>query len=201
MTRRPVSSPRPLGFAVMAALAVSLLAFSASPAHAVGRCPDTNGDGVVDGTDLGYLLGVWGTSDPAADFNGDGVVGCFDQEYLLGNWGNCETCPADLNNDGTVNGSDLGILLGNWGIDCRFDLDGNGVVGSNDDDALFCLWGPVNPNSHPNGDFNRDGVVDGADLGLLLGAWGRSCVADINGDGAVDGTDRALLLAAWGRCP
>ena len=201
MMTRAVSSPRPLALALTVACAVSLLTLFASPAHAVGRCPDINGDGVVDAADLGYLLGVWGTGDPAADFNGDGVVGCFDQEYLLGNWGKCETCPADLNNDGTVNGADLGVLLGSWGIDCRFDLDSNGVVGANDDDALLCLWGPVNPSSHPDGDFNGDGQVNGADLGMLLGAWGRSCVADINGDGAVNAADQALLLGAWGRCP
>ena len=47
------------------------------------------------------------------------------------------------------------------------------------------------------------GYVDGADLGLLLGAWGPcsgSCKADLNGDGQVDGADLGLLLGAWGVC-
>jgi hypothetical protein len=48
--------------------------------------PDLNGDGTVDGQDLGILLGSW---------SGTG--------------------PADLNGDGTVDGQDLGILLGSWG--------------------------------------------------------------------------------------
>jgi hypothetical protein len=48
---------------------------------------DLNGDGSVDGIDLGILLGSWG-----------GPAG-----------------PADLNGDGSVDGVDLGILLGNWG--------------------------------------------------------------------------------------
>jgi hypothetical protein len=46
-------------------------------------------------------------------------------------------------------------------------------------------------------DLNCDGVVDGADLGLLLAAWGTSGPGDLNGDGTVDGADLGLLLAAW----
>jgi len=50
-------------------------------------CPaDLNNDRAVNGTDLGLLLGVWGT--PQGDINGDGIA----------------------------NGSDLGILLGTWGV-------------------------------------------------------------------------------------
>jgi len=53
------------------------------------------------------------------------------------------------------------------------------------------------------GDLDGDGVVDGADLGLLLNAWGacrdpRTCPADLDGDGVVDGADLGLLLNAWG---
>ena len=48
-------------------------------------------------------------------------------------------------------------------------------------------------------DLTGDGVVDGADLGILLGAWGSSGPAgDVNGDGSVDGSDLGLLLGAWG---
>lgn len=51
-------------------------------------------------------------------------------------------------------------------------------------------------------DFNGDGMVDGADLGTLLGAWGScsGCVADLNGDSLVDGADLGALLGAWGPC-
>ena len=48
-------------------------------------------------------------------------------------------------------------------------------------------------------DLNNDGVVDGADLGLLLGSWGTGG-QDINGDGVVNGADLGLLLGAWGPC-
>ncbi|MCP4834230.1 MAG: hypothetical protein GY895_05635, partial [Phycisphaera sp.] len=46
-------------------------------------------------------------------------------------------------------------------------------------------------------DFTGDGVVSGADLGLLLGAWGAcdpgaGCFADLTGDGFVTGADLGL---------
>ena len=53
------------------------------------------------------------------------------------------------------------------------------------------------------GDFNGDGVVNGADFGSLLAAWGpcKRCAPDLDGDGEVDGADVGLLLAVWGACP
>lgn len=60
-------------------------------AIAMGAVPgDLDGDGVVDGSDLGSLLGYWG---PCED---------------------CGNCPADFDGDCDVGGSDLGTLLGNW---------------------------------------------------------------------------------------
>ena len=53
-----------------------------------GQPGDLNGDGVVNGADLGILIGTWGPAPPGT--------------------------PADLNGDGAVNGADLGILIGNW---------------------------------------------------------------------------------------
>ena len=51
-------------------------------------------------------------------------------------------------------------------------------------------------------DLNGDGIVGGADLGLLLAAWGTADpAADLNGSGNVDGGDLGLLLSAWGPCP
>ncbi|MHC4911132.1 MAG: GC-type dockerin domain-anchored protein, partial [Planctomycetota bacterium] len=50
-------------------------------------------------------------------------------------------------------------------------------------------------------DLSGDGVVDGADLAMLLAAWGgASKTADFTGDLMVDGADLAVLLAAWGGC-
>ncbi len=52
------------------------------------------------------------------------------------------------------------------------------------------------------GDLDGNGSVDGADLGLLLTAFGgKGGSADLNGDGMVDGADLGLLLTAFGACP
>jgi formylglycine-generating enzyme required for sulfatase activity len=66
------------------------------------------------------------------------------------------------------------------------------------------------PSAHAQGacgaDVNRNGIVDSADLGLVLSAWG-SCSqcfadfpsdADINRDLTVDSADLGALLASWG---
>ena len=50
----------------------------------------------------------------------------------------------------------------------------------------------------PSPDINGDGLVDGADIGLLLGGWGQPGDTDLNGDGDTDGADLGLLLGAWG---
>ncbi len=49
-------------------------------------------------------------------------------------------------------------------------------------------------------DLNGDGVVNGADLAIVLGGWGGGGIADINGDGVVNGSDLAIVLGAWGPC-
>ena len=61
------------------------------------------------------------------------------------------------------------------------------------EESCDCL--PVSP-----ADLNQNGVVNGADLGFMLAAWGvcANCAADLNGDGEVNGADLGLLLAAWG---
>jgi hypothetical protein len=52
------------------------------------------------------------------------------------------------------------------------------------------------------GDLDGNGQVNGADLAILLGAWGAcvGCPADMNGSGGVDGADLAILLGGWGGC-
>ncbi len=49
----------------------------------------------------------------------------------------------------------------------------------------------------PGPDLNGDGLVDGADLGLMLVGWGSGGPADLDGSGTVDGADLGLLLVAW----
>ena len=60
------------------------IAYEAGPPGIPG---DLNGDGLVDGADVGLLLAAWGV---------------------------CPGCPEDLDDNGVVNGADLGLLLVNW---------------------------------------------------------------------------------------
>ena len=54
------------------------------------------------------------------------------------------------------------------------------------------------------GDINLDGIVDAADLAIVLGNWGPCpdppdpCIADLNGDGIVGPADLAIVLGNWG---
>jgi hypothetical protein len=76
----------------------------------------------------------------------------------------------------------------------RFLVEASGLVGPN-----------VPPPPACPADLNLDNVVNGADLGLMLGAWGpcpsSPCAADLNLDGVVNGADLGLMLGAWGNCP
>lgn len=59
------------------------------------------------------------------------------------------------------------------------------------------LWGP----SACMADLDGNGVVDGADVGVLLAGWGGAGSADLDGSGAVDGADLGVLISSWGPCP
>ncbi|MCA9286480.1 MAG: hypothetical protein KDA22_14745 [Phycisphaerales bacterium] len=78
-------------------------------------------------------------------------------------------------------------------VSLRLDGGADGVDATVDvDDVVVAPTGP-------SGDLDGDGTVGGADLGLLLGAWGPcpACAADLDGNGMVDGADLGLLLAQW----
>ncbi|MCB9838155.1 MAG: agmatine deiminase family protein [Phycisphaeraceae bacterium] len=79
--------------------------------------------------------------------------------------------------------------------------DAQGNTGFDDSDADFTI------NGAPacTGDLNGDGVVDTADLGILLSAFGAHGVgdpADLNNDMSVDTADLGILLGVFGSgCP
>lgn len=51
------------------------------------------------------------------------------------------------------------------------------------------------------GDVAISGIVDGADLTLILGNWGeKGGAGDANNDGVIDGGDIAVVLGSWGPC-
>lgn len=67
-------------------------------------------------------------------------------------------------------------------------------------DAIAAAEAMANPPACP-ADLDGDGTVSGADLGLLLGAWGTAGPGDLDASGTVTGADLGLLLGAWGPCP
>jgi hypothetical protein len=85
-------------------------------------------------------------------------------------------------------------------VNTRGWILGAGEFGTSPLDRGFLLIpDPCSP------DLDLDGQIDGADLGLLLAAWGACgsagyCAGDLSFDGEIDGADLGLLLAAWGEC-
>jgi hypothetical protein len=74
------------------------------------------------------------------------------------------------------------------------DYTGAAVEAAIDD---FRLVG-VNCQASRPADLNGDGVVNGTDLGRMLGGWGQPGATDLNGDGVTNGTDMGLMLGDWG---
>ena len=92
----------------------------------------------------------------------------------------------------------------------NFSLDGSigevvaGAMAGGDFDVLSGSLQPEPPTCE-RADLNCDGIVDGADLGVMLLHWGPcpgsgagSCQGDINSDGIIDGSDLGGLLVHWG---
>jgi len=75
---------------------------------------DENVPGATSAQVTVTLSATVGGGNPA-DLNGDGVVNGADLGILLAAWGVAPGSPADLDGDGVVNGADLGLLLSNWG--------------------------------------------------------------------------------------
>jgi hypothetical protein len=92
--------------------------------------------------------------------------------------------PADCNANGLLDSCEIAAGYSP-------DANGNGVV-----DTCESLFLPC------PADFNQSATVDGADLGVLLSAWGVSGQpgVDLNSDGRIDGADLGMLLSAWGPC-
>jgi len=80
-----------------------------------------------------------------------------------------------------------------------FASDSNWLCGWTAADSFgFIIDPPGGCVTQDPADINNDGVVNGEDLGLLLGSWGQAGVTDINADGTTNGSDLGLLLGAWG---
>jgi hypothetical protein len=155
-----------------------------TPIYAVGGWFNTNPDlqsvgflypGATSANEPGYLLPGIGAMYPGDNPSvGHEFVGIVDPagftEVLL-------TGTLEVNEDGALEGGNI------FGVD----------------DVLLGVPPGFMPPSCAV-DLNADGVVDGADLGALLGGWGGPGPSDLTGDGVTDGADLGVLLGAWGVC-
>ncbi len=109
-----------------------------------------------------------------------------------------ETKLGDCDENGTVDAIDL---LEGTGSDCN----GNDVLD-------FCdLQDPASDTDADGqldfceaayGDLNLDGVIDGADLGILLVNWGGvGPLGDLDNNSSIDGGDLGIMLVRWGGVP
>ncbi len=103
----------------------------------------------------------------------------------------------DCNANGNLDACDL---VGSAVRDCdangtpdTCDIDG----GASDIDAD----GVLDSCEQAFGDLNLDGIISGADLALVLTAWGTSGAADFDGNGSVDGADLSFILSRWRESP
>jgi len=143
---------------------------------------DLEPDHLVDSLDFPLFQACFATGSASpdtncgvADINQDGLINMVDAHAFMQAYEGAQGT-ADCDGDGQ---SDLmEILLG------APDLDGNLTP----DDCVGCV-----------ADFNADGQRNGADLAILLAAWGTD-QADTNGDGVTNGVDLGTLLAGWGSC-
>jgi hypothetical protein len=129
----------------------------------------------------------------------DDAPSCLQSSTSTNNWGSW----LDATNNGAT-GTNAGfpltqdLVAGTTYYICVGGFGSTTVVG-----GLLNISGPEG-NACP-GDLDGDGSVGGADLGLLLGAWGACpgtpCLGDLNLDGEVNGADLGLLLGQWGPCP
>ena len=170
--------------------------------RAVSSAGDMNGDGVSDlaiGADGGEPNGLLDAGETFIVFGGAGV----------GASGALELASLDGSNGFVINGININDSSGDV-VAYAGDLNDDGV----DDFAIGA------PSADPGGDsegqtyivfgrttcladLNADGVIDTADLGVLLAQFNTpGSGADLNGDGVVDTADLGVLLASFGGlCP
>jgi hypothetical protein len=163
-----------------------------------GVAGDYNGDGRVDGTDaLWWQRSVGSRTNLTSDGNGDGVVDSADLLTWQDRFGSGRVV-GDFDFNRSIDGGDFlewQRTLGSTSI-LTADADGNRRV----EFADLSIWKERFGLVPRRGDYNADGVADGADLLLWQRRLGSTTVltADGNQNGIVDGSDLTIWKADLG---
>jgi len=166
---------------------------------------DLDGDGLADGTDIGILTSVFGTTCGTrliGDTNGDGVVNTPDALTLSSQFGTSDPI-SDFNRDGIVDNADYGMLKANWGATMGGrtygDVNGDDIVNSSDMLSVLSAFGSTALSAC---EINGDGIVDEVEVGIVAARMnmrsGIELEGDLNGDDLVDSWDLDLMLSAQG---
>lgn len=67
------------------------------------------------------------------------------------------------------------------------------------DGAVAWAKATLEPIGGASPDLDGDGIVNGADLAVLLSGFGGAGPGDLDGNGVVDGADLSILLGAWSK--
>ena len=180
-----------------------------------------NGGGIwIDDLSLAYQMNLWNSTVKGnMAENGAGLYVTSDATYALVIDGYTFEDNTATSSGGGIfidSGSSIGlensILCGNTTAGSSTDTNQiEGVYTIDETSCLSAVCTDVDEDGIPDGcqvdepcptDIDGNGVVNGADLSLVLGAWATSdATADIDGSGTVDGADLALVLGSWGSCP
>ena len=177
-----------------------------------GVALDCNENGVPDACDI--------ASGASTDVDANGVPDdckpdC-DGDGLPDAWELAQGLDADCNGNATIDRCEIAKAPG---LDCDGDLrldaceiaesptldcDADGQIDTCEIAANAGLDknanGRLDTCELARGDLNLDGVVNAADLAVLLAFWGvpGAPVGDLDGDGVVAGADLAVMLGNWG---
>lgn len=163
---------------------------------------DANADGRFNVDDLGAINALIGSTDSGDlirfDADGDGIIDVEDVSVvasLLGA-GADSGLFGDANQDGVIDCEDrfglglTGQTLSNSGYVITMDFDLDGLIDASDIAAADAVI--------PTADVNRDGGVDGGDLGDFFAAFELGTAdADVNNDGGVDASDLSLFFSMF----